>query len=89
MLLNVLQVYSTVPRLQNDEGIARKVGSGKFPYLSHVSIKAFIAQNKYSSSNKIAAGSATQQPCGEVIAARTVCHYLSKEMNYSLKKIPP
>ena len=49
--LNALQVYSTVTKIQNGEGIARKAGSGIFPHLSHVGknqIKAFIAQNKYS-----------------------------------------
>ena len=72
MLLNALQVYSTV---QNGEGIARKAGSGRFPHLSHVGknhIKMFVAQNKYSSSNRVDSDLATQQPGGEVIAVRTV-----------------
>ena len=72
VLLNALQVYSTV---QNGEGIARKAGSGRFPHLSHVGknhIKMFVAQNKYSSSDRIASDLATQQPSGEVIAVRTV-----------------
>ena len=71
MLSNALQVYSTV---QSGEGIARKAGSGRLPHLSHVSknhIKMFVAQNKYSSSNKVASALATQQPGGDVIAART------------------
>ena len=75
MLLNSLQVYSTV---QNGEGIARKARSGRFPHLSHVCknhIKMFVAQNKYSSSDRVtwvASDLATQQPGGEVIAVRTV-----------------
>ena len=72
MLLNALQVYSTV---QNSEGIARKAGNGRFPYLSHVGknhIKMFGAQNKYSSSDRVASDLATQEPGGEVIAVRTV-----------------
>ena len=72
-------------KLQNGERIARKARSGRFPHLTHVGknlIKTFIAQNKYSSSDRIAADLATQQPDGEVIAARTVRHYLSKELDY-------
>ena len=79
---NALQVYSTV---QNGEGIARKAGSGRFPHLSHVGknhIKMFVAQNKYSSSDRVTSDLATQEPGGEVIAARTVRHYLSKELDY-------
>ena len=75
MLLNALQVYPTVTKLQNGEGIARKAGSGRCPHLSHVGknhIKTFVAQNKYSSSDRIAADLATQQHDGEVIAVRTV-----------------
>ena len=72
MLLNALQVYSTV---QNSEGIARNAGNGRFPHLSHVSknhIKMFVAQNKYSSSDRVASDLATQEPDGEVIPVRTV-----------------
>ena len=32
LFLNVLQVYSTVTKLQNGEGIARKAGSEIFPH---------------------------------------------------------
>ena len=85
MFLNILQVYFTVTKLQNGEGITWKAGSGRLPHLSHIGknhIKPFIAQNKYSSSDRIAADLATQQPGGEVVAARTVRHYLSKELDY-------
>ena len=31
VLVNVLQVYSVMTKLQTGEGIARKAGSGEFP----------------------------------------------------------
>ena len=83
MLLNALQVYSTV---QNGEGIARKAGSGRFPHLSHVGnnhIKMFVAQNKYSSSDRVASDLVTQQPGGEVVAVRTVRAAISCLKNWT------
>ena len=78
-VLNALQVYSTVTKLQNGEGVARKAGSGIFPHLSYVGknqIKAFIAQNKYSTSDRIAADLDTEQPGGGVIEDRSIRYYL-------------
>ena len=62
--------------MQNSEGIARKAGNGRFPHLSHGGKNhtkiMFVAQNKYSSSDRVASDLATQEPGGEVIAVRTV-----------------
>ena len=74
-ILSLLVCSSFPLLLQNGEGIARKAGSGKFPHLSHVGknhIKMFVAQNKYSSSDRVASDLATQQPGGEVVAVRIV-----------------
>ena len=79
LFLNALQVYSTVTKLQNGEEVARKAGNGIFPHLSYVGKNQIKAQNKYSTSDRIAADLDTEQPGGGVIEDRSIRYYFTQE----------
>ena len=83
LFFNALQVYSTVTTLQNGEGIARKAGSGIFPHSSHVGKKTKSKRSLHRTNIPPPIGlPQTEQPGGQVIEARSIRHYLYKDLYY-------